>query len=75
MASLCTSSSPSCLFGFLFFAGLGNGFPRDSSLVLPLPSAAGFSVPISESCDDDIEKVGADEVEELVDRPGTTNGT
>ena len=58
-----------------FFAGLGNGFPRDSSLVIPLLSAAGFSRPITESCDEDVEEVGVGVVEELVDKPRTTNGT
>ena len=40
---------------------------------------AGFSVYLltsnTESCDEDVEETGEDEVEELVDRPGTTNGT
>ena len=27
------------------------------------------------SCDEDVGEVGEDEVEELVDRPGTTKGT
>ena len=27
------------------------------------------------SCDEDVEETGEDEAEELVDRPGTTNGT
>ena len=34
-----------------------------------------FSVLITVSCDEDVEEAGEDEVEELVDRPGTTNGT
>ena len=45
-------------------------FPRDSSLIVSLLSAAGFSVPITVSCDEDVEEVGEDEVVELVDRPG-----
>ena len=48
---------------------------RDSSLVVSLLSAAGFSVPVTVFCDEDVEEAGEDEVEELVDRPGTTNGT
>ena len=58
----------------LVFVGLGNGFDRDSSLILPLPSAAAFSVPSAESCDEDDDEVGEGVVEELVDKPGTTNG-
>ena len=60
---------------FSVFTGFGNGFPRDSALILPLLSVAGFSVPITESCDEDVEEVGVDDVEELVNKPGTTNGT
>ena len=60
---------------FSVFAGSRNGFPRNPVLILPLLSAAGFSVPITESCDEDLEEVGGDDVEELVDKPGTTNGT
>ena len=40
--------------------------------VLPLLSVAGFSVSVTESCD---EEVGVDDVEKLVDKPGTTDGT
>ena len=29
----------------------------------------------TESCDEDDEEVGVDVVDELVDKPGTTNGT
>ena len=47
----------------------------DSSLIIALLATAGFSVLTTFSCDEDIEEVGEDEVEELVDRPGTTNGT
>ena len=50
-----------------------------SFFVLPhsysLLSVAGFSVLITVSCDEDVEEVGEHEVEELVDRPGTANGT
>ena len=59
----------------LVFAGLCNGFPRDSALILPLLSAEGFSVLVTESCNEDVEEVGEDDVEELVDKPRTTNGT
>ena len=44
-----------------------DGFLRDSSLVISLLSAARFSVQITVSCDEDVEEVGQDEVEELVD--------
>ena len=60
---------------FSVSAGSCNGFTRNSALILSLLVAAGFSVPITESCDEDVEEVGEDEVEELVDRLGTTNGT
>ena len=52
---------------------------RNSSLVLPLLSGTGFSAyrltSNTESCDEDDEEVGVGVVEELVDKPGTTNGT
>ena len=55
------------------------GFHRDSSLILPLHSAAGFSAYLltskTESCDEDVEEVGVGVVEDLVEKPGTTNGT
>ena len=52
-----------------------DAFPGDSSLMISLLSAAGFSVLITESCHEDDEEVGVGVVEELVDKPGTTNGT
>ena len=52
-----------------------DGFLYDSSLIISLLSVAGFSVLPTVSCDEDVEETGEDEVEELVDRPGTTNGT
>ena len=50
-------------------------FPRadDSSLVLSLLLDAGISVSVTVSCDEDVGEV--DEVEELVEKPSTTNGT
>ena len=64
---------------FLVSVDKCSGFHRNSSLVLPLLSVAGFSVYLltsnTESCDADVEEVGVDDVEELVDKPGTTNGT
>ena len=62
---------------FWFLSVYAAGFP--SSLVLPLLSVAGFSVYLltsnAESYDEDVEEVGVDDVEEFVDKPGTTNGT
>ena len=72
------SSSSSFLFGFsIFLLILCNGSPRanDSTLVLPLLVVAGSSVSVTVSCDEDVGEVDGDEVEELVDKPGTTNGT
>ena len=47
--------------------------PRADSLVLSLLPVAGIYVVIKVSCDEDVGEV--DEVEELVDKPGTTNAT
>ena len=44
-------------------------------LIHPLLSAAGFSVPITESCDEDVGEIGVDDMQKLIDKPGTTNGT
>ena len=60
---------------FSVSAGSCNGFHRNSALIISLLSVAGFSVPNTESCDEDVEEVGEDEAVELVDKPGTTNGT
>ena len=59
--SLCTYSRPSFLFVFSVSAGSCNGFLRNSARIIPLPSIAGFSVLITESCDEDVEEVGEDE--------------
>ena len=50
-------------------------FPRadESSLAFSLLLVAGISVSVTVSCNEDVGEV--DEVEELVDKPGTTNGT
>ena len=60
---------------FSFSVDLCSGFPRNSSLALPLLSVAGFSVYLltsnTASCDEDVGGVG--DVEELVDKPVTTN--
>ena len=63
-----------CL-GFSVSADPRDGFPRDSSLIISLLSVAGFSVLTTASCDEDVDEVGEDEVEGLVDRRGTTDGS
>ena len=49
--------------------------PRTSSLTLSLLVDAACYVGVTASCDEDVGDVGEDELEVLVDRPGTTNGT
>ena len=65
-----------CLFSVS--VGLCSGFPRTSSLVLPLLSGTGFWVYLfssnTETCDED-DDVGVGVVEELADKKGTANGT
>ena len=69
--SLCTSfASFIFILGFSVSVDLCSGFPRNSSLVLPLLSGTGFS-DVSANvkyriCDED-EEVGVGAVEELVD--------
>ena len=64
---------------FSVSVGLCSDVPRSSSLELPLLSGTGFSVHLltsnTESCDEDDDSVGVGVVEELLDKPGTTNGT
>ena len=64
---------------FRFLLVHAAGFPCSSSLVLPLLSGTGFSVYLltsnTESCDEDVGEIGVGVVKELVDKPGTTNGT
>ena len=74
-SSLCHSLSSSFLFVFSVFADPRDWFLRVSSLMISLLSVVGFSVPTTESCCEDVEELGQDEAEELVDRPGTKNGT
>ena len=68
-------SSLTCLIGFSVSSGPRDEFPRTPSLILSLLVDAGCCVGITASCDDDVGDVGEDELEELVDRPGTTIGT
>ena len=49
--------------------------PYCATRTLSLLVDAGCSVGVTASCDDDAGEAGEDELEELVDRPGTTNGT
>ena len=44
-------------------------------LALSILVYAGCCVEITASCDEDVGDAGEDELEELEDRPGTTNGT
>ena len=77
--SLCTSSRSSFLFLFSVSLDSCSGSHRSSSLALPLLSGTGFSVYLltsnTESCNEDDDEVGVGVVKELVDKPGTTNGT
>ena len=66
----CASSLSSFLVGFSISAGPCDRFPCTSTLVLSLHGFAGCTVG-----DEDVGEVDELEVEELVDRPGTTNGT
>ena len=62
------------MFGFSVSAGSCDGFPGTDSLIFSLLSVAGYSVVVTVSCDEDVGEVGENGVEELVDKPGTTNG-
>ena len=66
----CASSLSSFLLGFSISAGPCDRFPCTSTLVLSLHGVAGCTVG-----DEDVGEVDELEVEELLDRPGTTNGT
>ena len=68
---------PRCRHFYLSFsvsAGLRDKFPYTSLRIYSLLVSAGCSVGATVSCDEDLEE-GEDELEEIVDRPGTTNGT
>ena len=66
-------------FCFSAFDDFMHRFLRNSSFILPLLSCTGVSAYLltsnTESCDEDVEEVGVGVVEELVGKPGTTNGT
>ena len=57
-----------------FWVGICNGSSRACLLVLSLRVVAGRKVETTESCGDDAGDVGVDELEEPVDKPGTTIG-
>ena len=63
-----------CSLGSTFVRGC-HEFPlaERSSLALSRLLVAGTSVSVTISCDEDVGEV--DEVEELMDKPSTTNGT
>ena len=60
---------------FSFSAGSCDGFPRTDPLIFSLLSVAVCSVVVTVSCYGDVREISENEVEELVDEPGTTNGT
>ena len=66
-----------CHLDFRFLLIHATSFPRavESSLAFSLLLVAGISVSVTVSCGEDVGEVGEDEVEELVVKPRTTNGT
>ena len=60
---------------FSVSAGPCGRSPCTSSLIVSLLLNSGCSVGVTVSCGGDAGEVGEDELEELVDGPGTTNGT
>ena len=74
--SLRTPSLSSFYLGFRFLLVHATSFLElHHSHTLSLPVDAGCCVTVTASCDEDVRHVGEDELEELVDRQGTTNGT
>ena len=65
---------PHFYLGFRSLLVHATGFPVQTSLTLT-SFFAGCSVTVTVTCDQDVGEVGEDEVEELLDRPVTTNGT
>ena len=75
-SSLYNSSSSFIFIGvFGFYAVPSDKFHHNFSPIISLLFVAGLSVLITVSSDEDVEEIGEDEREELVDRPRTTNGT
>ena len=62
-------------FYFLISAGSCDGRTSTVLLILSLLVNRGCNAGITASCGTDVGDVGEDELEELADRPGTTNGT
>ena len=65
----------SFLLEFGALVGSGDRSPCACSLTFSLRVVAGRIVEFTESCDDDVGDVGIAELEEPVDKPGTTSGT
>ena len=63
------------LFMFSVSVGSGNRCPRTVLLVLSLRVDSGRTIGITESCGNDAGDVRVVELEEPVDKPGTTIGT
>ena len=63
------------LFVFSVSAGSCDGLASTVLLALSFFIDAGRCVGVTASCDENVGDVDEDELEELVDRPGTTNGT
>ena len=65
------------MFKVWFSAGSRDGSPRTLSkpLILSLLVDAGCCVGVTASCDADVGEVSEAELEEPVDKPGTTIGT
>ena len=69
------TSSRSFVFGFSIFVESRDESPRTSSLILSRLIDAGCCVRVTTSFDEDEGDVGEDELEELVDKRGTTTCT
>ena len=63
------------LFVFSVPTAACDGLTRTVPLVLSLLVDAGCNVGITASCNTDVGDLGVAEIEELVDKPGTTIGT
>ena len=65
----------SILICFSISAGLCDGCPRTTLLIFSILDDAGCDVGITASCGTDVGDVCVAELEEPVDKPGTTVGT